>query len=277
MVTVIHEEIIGHEKQTRSVAISQHEPSHQLLLQSKFINHHPKSGLNPLVDAAALLFSMMGKLKQIKSYRHLGNLQKELVQEINAFQDTIKSQNYSSEYLLVSRYAICATLDDIISSTTWGAQGQWDSYSLLSAFNQESITQERFFAILERLIKDPALYIDIMELMYICLSLGFKGHYRSGEFNHHQLEQIISSLYKRIRAYRGDFSKILSPLPIKLPASQKTKAKQMPAWLVALLVAGASLALFAGMRYLLNMTSIQAYQDLTQIGKSISHDQTTSE
>lgn len=261
-----------------STIMSSTEPSKHLLIQNKFVTHHAKSGLNPLADAAAYLFSIGGKLKFTKAYRHVNQLRKDLIQEINTFQDTAKAQGYSPEYILVSRYAICATLDDIIINTAWGVQGQWENQTLLSAFNQETINQERFFVILERVVKDPALYIDVMEFMYICLSLGFKGHYRSTEFNNNQLEQITNSLYKRIRAYRGDFSKSLSPFPVKPNTSQKSRAKHLPAWLVILLAAGVSLALFAGIRYMLSATSHQVYQDLTRMGNIASyetHDKTT--
>lgn len=288
MVTIINEPVLTDEKDLTEASyhaeddtledqsLTTSDGSSQQLLQSKFVTHNPKSGLNPLVDSAAYLFSIMGKLKHIKAYRQLTKLQKELIQEINNFQDAAKSHGYSSEYILVSRYALCASLDDIISNTPWGAQGQWDSHTLLSAFNQDAINQERFFVILERLIKDPNLYIDVMEFMYICLSLGFKGHYRATEFNNNQLEQIINALYKRIRAYRGDFSKVLSPFSVK-PNNHKPQAKSMPLWLTALLVVGVSLLLFAGIRYMLNVTSNQAFQDLTRMGKSTSyeiHDQT---
>ena len=290
MVTIINEQVSGDDKdltdtsyhpendalQTTLTSLpAKTDPSSQLLLSGKFVTHTAKSGLNPLVDTSAYLFSIMGKLKQMKSYRHLSKLRKELIREINTFQDVAKSHGYSSEYILVSRYALCATLDDIITNTPWGAQGQWDSHTLLAAFNQESINQERFFVILERLIKDPNLYIDIMEFMYICLSMGFKGHYRSSEFNNNQLDQITNSLYKRIRAYRGDFTKTLSPFSVKPPVSgPKTGVKNMPLWLSVLLVASVSLALFAGIRYLLNMTSTEAYQDLTSMGKMTAYETT---
>jgi type VI secretion system protein ImpK len=292
MVTIINEHASNDEKELTDTSYhpqneahsiktlpSKADASSQLLLSGKFVTHTAKSGLNPLVDTAAYLFSIMGKLKQMKSYRHLTKLRKELIREINNFQDVAKSHGYSSEYILVSRYALCATLDDIITNTPWGAQGQWDSHTLLAAFNQESINQERFFVILERLVKDPNLYIDVMEFMYICLSMGFKGHHRASEFNNSQLEQITNSLYKRIRAYRGDFSKTLSPYQIKPTASvAKHGIRNMPLWLSVLLVASVSLVIFAGIRYLLNVTSTEAYQDLTSMGKMTSYetiDQTT--
>lgn len=253
------------EKKLRLPEAQRHTPA----LPHQFISHSPKSGLNPLVDCAAYLFSVIGKLKQLKSYRHLHKLQKELINEINQFQELAKSRGYRSEYVLVSRYALCATLDDIIMNTPWGDQGLWENYRLLAVFNSDGMNAERFFIMLERVIKDPAQYIDIMELMYLCLSLGFKGSYRNTEFSYNQLEQITHSLYQHIRAHKGDLSKALSPYPIKPQPPAKIVKKNM-AWLSAvLLTAMIILLLFISFEVMLEMISKQTSKELKQIGHSI--------
>ncbi len=238
----------------------------QMVLPGKFITHHPKSGINPLVDAAAYLFSIIGKIKLLKSYRDLSKLHQELTQEVNTYQDTIKAQGYTTEYILVCRYALCATLDDLIENTPWGAQGLWESFSLLTTLSQEPIQQDRFFILLDRIIKEPAIYIEVMELMYLCLNLGYKGSYRSTEFSQNQLEQITDALYKRIRAYRGDFIKALSPFTIKVSSSLQEKKiiKKMPLWLIAITTLIIIMGLFIGLGYFLD----------TIIGKSIPYETT---
>jgi type VI secretion system protein ImpK len=261
------------EAEAPHASLAKKTSSDSLLLTNKFITHHPKAGLNPLVDAAAYLFSIIGKLKQLKSYRHLSKLQKELIQEINHFQETAKTQGYSSEYILVSRFALCATIDDVIANTIWGGQGQWDNYNMLSVFNQDAMNSERFFVILERIIKEPSQYIQVMELMYICLSLGFKGNYRTTEYGTSQLEQITNALYKRIRIFRGDFSKILSPYLIKAPQQLKPKNK-IPLWLIALITTTIILGIFLGLGFMLDTISNQAYQELMRIGHSLLYEAT---
>ncbi len=233
----------------------------QLLLHGKFVTHNPKAGLNPLVDVAGYLFSTLGKLKHLKSYSNLNSLQKELTAEINHFQETAATKGYRSEYTLVSRYALCATFDDVIANTPWGGAGQWDSYSLLAVFNSEGAQQERFFLILERIIKEPALYIDVMEFMYICLSLGYKGSYRIAD-NDSQLDKITHSLYKRICAYHGDFTRTLSPFPIRATHSTKKLPTQIPYWLLFLITTVIILLLFVGFGSVLDTISSQAYQVL---------------
>lgn len=204
-----------------ATAISHPHPTTQLLISSKFVTHIPEAGINPLVDAAAHIFSVMGKLKHIKWHHDLDKLHAELVLEIENFQETVKSYSYDSEsiaeYIPIACYALCVTLDDIISDTPWGRYEKWDKYSLVATFIPEPPSQSSFFIILERLIRDPDIYIDVMEFMYICLNFGFKcrDNANSHEFDHEQLEQIINSLYRRIRSYRGSFSKVLSPFPFK--------------------------------------------------------------
>ncbi len=262
------------QKPERSTQSSFHAP----LKPRRMITHHPKAGLNPISDAAANLFSFCGRLQQLKSYRHLSKLHQELMQEIQIFQNTAKTQGYSSEHILVSRYALCATLDDLIKNTSWGSEGRWDQYSLLTAFHPDTVNPDRFFVILERIVKEPGLYIDILELMYICLSLGFEGPYRTAvpmpeqyqadQYNNFQFERIIQSLYQQIRAYRGDFHKHLSPYLLRsLPSPRKIDKTPSLGWTL-LLTSCFVLIVMSGLGYSLGTMITQINKDLKQIGKN---------
>lgn len=229
----------------------------QLLLTRHLVTHNPKSGLNPITDAAGNLFTIIGKLKSIEAYAYidLDNLHSELVNQIVQFHESIKNHGYSSEYTLVCRYLMCATLDELLSQTRFGKDGRWDKYSLLLAFEQDLQHQEKFFRIMGRIIKEPALYIDMMELMYLCLSMEYKGRYRSAENGQYRLEQIINILYKHIRKYRGNFSKVLSPTQLKSSFSRrpsrflrKTSVKS-----IFILTAGIVLTIVISLNYLMDV------------------------
>lgn len=243
--------------------------SQTMVLHSKFLIHHHKAGLNPLVDAAAYLFSSIGKLKLLKNYQNLTKLQKELMTEVTTFEASAKAYGYTSEYIMVGRYALVATIDDIISNTSWGNQGQWDHHSLLDIYSQDSVREDRFFMLLERITKDPKVYIDVMELMYICLSLGYKGSYRNTTENYQQLETITHSLYQHIRAFQGDYSKSLSPNPVRLKTHSTTHVPKISYWFTFFMTASIILLLFIGLGFTLENISNQAYEELMHIGKTI--------
>jgi len=245
-----------------------HTPA-SLVLPSRVMSHNTKAGLNPIVDAAGYLFSVLGKLMHLKSYRHLDKLQLELLQEITILHETIQNLGYSSEYITVCKYVLCATMDEIISNTSWGGQGQWEAYCLLGVLNQDTQHQDKFFSIMERAIKEPALYIDLMELMYLCLSMGYKGQYHATENGQHQLDQITNNLYKHIRAYRGSFSKTLSPTSIKAHKSSATHAHQTPLSFIFIVTACIIMTIFVSLGYLMDVISNEAYKSITQSGSTV--------
>lgn len=242
-------------------------------LSRRAIVHNSKAGLNPLVDAASYLFTVIGNLKRTSAYRQLNQLQKELIHEINHFHEVIKHHGYHAEYMMICRYVLCATLDDVIANTPWGGQGQWDSYSMLLAFNQDTHHQSKFFTILDRALKEPARYIDLMEFVYICLSMGYKGQYRATEHSQYQLEQITNNLYKHIRSYRGNFSKSLSPVPFKTPKSTAKAALQKSGaslLFIFFVTACTIMTIFIGLDYLMDVISNEAYKNITQIKTTVS-------
>lgn len=250
--------------------------SSPLLLPSRSVTHNTKAGLNPLVDTAGYLFSIIGKLKQLKSYRQLSKLEKELIHEINIFHEAIKNLGYNTEYMLICRYVLCATFDDIIANTVWGSQGQWENHSLLAAFNQDIQHHDKFFTIMERAIKEPTFYIDLMELMYICLSIGYKGQYRSTEHSQFQLEQITNGLYKHIRAYRGAFSKTLSPTPLKTAKATNYFSHRSRTSLIFIFFVTTCLimTIFVSLGYLMDVISNEAYKNIAQIEQPVSQETT---
>ncbi|WP_235378984.1 type IVB secretion system protein IcmH/DotU [Candidatus Coxiella mudrowiae] len=55
--------------------------------------------------------------------------------------------------------------------------GGWRQIGLLKTFQGEMWDGERFFVILKRSAEELALHLDLLELGYLCLSLGYQGKY----------------------------------------------------------------------------------------------------
>ncbi len=249
----------------------------QLSTQTIPLPHHPDAGINSLVDTAARLFSLAGKLSQLKSCLNPSQLQQQLIAEITAFQETLRLHGHTPEQLLACSYAICSTLDDILLHTPWGLQGQWHGLRLTPIFNPDAGAEDRFFVILERLLQDPERYAELLEYMYFCLSLGFRGSYRGTEFSRNQLDHICDTLYQHIRGRRGDFSKTLTPFPVKPHAAVARKSTHvitrptLSASVIIMFTACIILFLFAGLGYWLEFSSAQTQHTLTQLGYTLTH------
>ena len=113
--------------------------------------------------------------------------------------------------VLAARYALCTVLDEAVLNTPWGAQSGWAGQSLLVTFHREAQGGEKFFQILDRLLGEPQRYLALLELLYVCLALGFEGRYRLDERGANRLAEIRRDLYRRIEQLRGGSEPELSP------------------------------------------------------------------
>jgi type VI secretion system protein ImpK len=242
-------------------------------LPSRMIVHHPKAGLNPMVDAAGHLFSTLGKLKRVNGAEPFSQALPEIAQEIADFEETVSKLGYNPEYRMVCRYILCATFDDILHHLSLDVENAWGEYALLNFFNQDKPHKDKFFSILDRAIKEPSLYIDLMEFIYICLSMGYKGQYRVTDHGHFQLEQMTNQLYQQIRLYRGNFSKSLSPPPFKKSKSRLNNKNSAPISLLFIffITTCIIMSIFVGLSYLMDIISNEAYKPITQIAPLVSH------
>lgn len=211
----------GQLERSLSLSITRASPATQLLFFNKLNIHTPDAGINPLVDSAAYIFHLMGKLHEGDDDMNLALLHDELVEQIKHYQDAVYTCHYNqqliSEYIPTTTYALCFALDDIIMDATYGDASEWKQYSLVQSFFSEQPSRQSFMLILERLVMDPAIYIDAIEFMYICMSFAFKRKNILSHcvFEYDEAEEIAEALYKRIIACRGYPSKTLSPYPIR--------------------------------------------------------------
>ncbi len=158
--------------------------------------------LNPLIGSAAALIAVLSELKLPEVYCDMDKLRRKLVTQIKEFENSAKLKGVAAMNVLVARYILCAALDEAVLSLPVGEQSSWASQSLLSTFHEDAGGGEKFFVILERMNQDPSMNIDILELLYLCLSLGFQGKYRVMDGGQEQLRMVRESLYQRITQQR---------------------------------------------------------------------------
>lgn len=160
--------------------------------QSKF--YSSMIGANPLLAAASPILSLVGRLYTASVLQDLSELYLDLIHEINAFENQAERFNYRHETIVIARYILAATLDEVIIKK----EPRWQNSQLLNFFQQDDVSGERFFLILERLSEEPAFYIDLLELIYVCLSLGYEGKFRQQLGAHHTLNTLRHEVFYKL-------------------------------------------------------------------------------
>ncbi len=226
-------------------------------------------GLNPLVTAAAPLLQLLGRLRNTYSQPNVEDLRERAVQQVRTFEQAARDAGVPLEQLRPAHYALCASIDDVVLNTPWGSSGSWGARSLVATFHQEVRAGERFFKLLADLRPNPGNYLPVLELMYLCLSLGFQGQYRLSPRGPGELDRIREDLYTTITRQRQGLDPALSPHWQGVQAPYKPARAVVPSWVLgagALAVIG---GLFVWFSSGLNAASDDAYAAM--LGAPLSH------
>ena len=191
-------------------------------------------GLNPLVAAAWELMSEVLELKLSSGRENLQTLNDRLAASLTRFEARAQHEGMESAQVIAARYVLCSVLDEAVVTTAWGSRSDWSKISLLSRFHNETFGGEKFFQLLERLSRDPVKHLAMLELMYLCLSMGFEGKYRVMERGVTQLESVRDALYRQIRHVRGDPVSVSACVSRPQQARRKRLRTLSASWCVAL-------------------------------------------
>ena len=129
-------------------------------------------------------------------------LRQHALDEIRRFEDQARTAGISNQVVISARYALCAALDEAVLSTPWGSDSEWAQHPLLVTLHREAWGGEKFFEVVDRVSQDPARFIDLMELLYLCLAFGFEGKFHPQDRGQDRLQDIQRDLYRRIREQR---------------------------------------------------------------------------
>jgi type VI secretion system protein ImpK len=210
---------------------------------------------NPIIQAAAPLLTLGARLSVAVQNANIATLRQQAVQEVRAFEDRMRSAGVVAEDAIVARYVLCTFVDSAVLNTPWGAQGDWAGQSLLVIFHKEVSGGEKFFSILDRLRSNPSRYIDLIELVYVCLALGYEGKYRHDPQGHGRLGELQHDLYRLIREQRQISDQDLSPHWKGVEDRRNPIIRYVPWWVVA----AVGLAILTGaFVYLHTKLSVQA-------------------
>ncbi len=222
-------------------------------------------GLNPLVNAASSLIAVFEKTRGSMTHPDIGGLHQRLTGEIRTFESRLRDQGVPPEIVLSARYVMCSVLDETVLNTPWGSESAWAQRTLLSVFHNETSGGEKFFLILDRMRQSPAENINMIELMYICLSLGFEGKYRLMDRGRDAIEQIRDELFATIRRYRGEYERNLADKWLGLGNSRNSLAQYIPVWVIAVVVVSILFFSFSGFRWWLYKSSTPVFEELSAI------------
>ncbi|ECQ6535206.1 DotU family type IV/VI secretion system protein [Salmonella enterica subsp. enterica] len=163
------------------------------------------NSLNPMIDAATPLLGMVMRLSGMNSLNMPEHLFAQVVTDVQAVEQLLQEQGVIVSF----RYILCTFIDEAALGNGWSNKNEWIRQSLLVHFHNEAWGGEKVFILLERLMREPKRYQDLLEFLYLCFSLGFRGRYKVAQQSQDEFEQIYRRLHHVLRPLRGD-----APFPL---------------------------------------------------------------
>ena len=204
------------------------------------------SGINPLENAASPLLSIFVTIKKSVSHPAPDRLKQQISMEVETFRERAKKLVDDPQKLTMASYVLCTTLDEAALNTPWGQSSDWAQNSLLSSFHGEVRGGERFFEVLKKLGANPRQNLDMLELMYVCLSLGYEGAYKHAKNGQATLVKVRKWLYEILSNAGRTGPKALSPNWHGADVPERALPRMAPIWLIlALSAAACAFAMFS--------------------------------
>jgi type VI secretion system protein ImpK len=149
-----------------------------------------------------------------------------------------------------AKFALVGFLDETILQSNWALRDVWAGNPLQLQYFNEFNAGEEFYTKLEALRNaDDPKKLDVLEVYFHCLALGFKGKYADLR-GMEKIKVLTDSIAKELRKARTKGVEGLSPAWEPKDQSAGT-VKEFPVWMVVVGCAGVLLVLYAVLHWYL--------------------------
>lgn len=200
-----------------------------------------QSGPNLLIASAQPLLVLISRLFNASELHDLQTLHSLLPHEFKAFTARARGFNYSDEIISLAHHLLRTALDDILEQ-------------LNPSTLQQNEQDDKFFHVVHQICHKASSHVDLIELAYVILCVGYTGNYRFQPNGKMELENLLENLHLILREHRGDKHPSLIASFLPRENKNKTSTSIHLGWLTGVAIS-IVLSLAVGFNYVLNSVS----------------------
>jgi type VI protein secretion system component VasF len=189
---------------------------------------------SPLTEAARPLLQILSDLPRLD--RQVADVHFRVwLLEVASFQSVCQDVRIRDEVTVCASYALCAALDELVTEALYhrggsgqasgggenagpvrvaeteeavgpvnadGATASWVGRSLAVHFHGDTKGGMGVFRVIGRLVSEPQEHIDLLELMWMILRLGFMGVYRQSGNGRREIENMSRQIHVMVNDCR---------------------------------------------------------------------------
>src|SRR5215471_2975889 len=201
------------------------------------------------ICAPALLLGV--QLRSATAFGDSQTLRRRMTDLLDRIEEQLRDARVVSPDLSNIVFALTAFLDESISQSSWDHRSEWVAAPLcFERFNRFDAGEE-FFVRLQALANTQPPSPDVLQIYFLCLTLGFKGRYllRSNE----EWYALVADVGAMVRNATPSHQAVASLSPRGLPGEAIAEAvKEIPIWVFAVAAAGFALVTYFALTLMIN-------------------------
>ncbi len=169
------------------------------------------------------------------------------------------------------KFAFCVLLDEIILGSRLKVRDSWERRPLQLEYFGNQLGGEQFYDDLESLRRQGAAKVQVLEVMHMCLLMGFQGKYiLEGSEKLSYLTARLGDEIAHLKGQRATFAPHWSA-PDRVAHALRS---EVPLWVLASVFALVGLLGFLSIRWALTQQTsrdLSAYAQLIQLAPEVAH------
>ncbi|MDB5695989.1 MAG: yiaD 2 [Sphingomonas bacterium] len=163
----------------------------------------PRAMRNVMLGEAGPVLALAAGMRAGRVRTPLPQFHREATRAITQFERALGQ--YPEEMRQRAKYAVCATIDDVAQNLPgMGNDGaEWARRSMVVQFFRENIGGDRFWQLVDDMLRTPSDNRDLIELFHACLAAGFEGRFRVMPDGKRRLHEIMARLQGALEHVRG--------------------------------------------------------------------------
>jgi type IV / VI secretion system protein, DotU family len=220
-------------------------------------------GSRELTGLCTDLFLIIIRMREAEDLGDPAALCKLINYYIGLFEKNCSALKVAPDTIAEAKYALIALIDETVLSVPGICRDYWMSRPLQLEHFGDNIAGQEFYNKLQKMLLQPENKKDVLEVYYLCLSLGFEGKYKIS--NPEERTAIMEDLGRKLRRTRIRASAELSPHGKRADSTilKKKVPVFFPLWLTGAICGGAVVVCWSVL-YFVNIAHVNGLAAMVQ-------------
>jgi type VI secretion system protein ImpK len=155
------------------------------------------------------IFLIVIRMREAEDIGDPASLRKLIMHYIALFESNCRALKIADKSIDIAKYALVALLDETVLSIPGECRDFWISQPLQLDYFGDTLAGRVFYGKLDNLLSESNSAVDVLEVFFLCMSLGFEGKYKVVEPSHREV--VLVKICTRIAQSRTQAGDVLSP------------------------------------------------------------------